>query len=87
MKKILVPAAIAALVSVAPLAALAKTTGDYSGTVKSVNTSNETVTLTDGETFSLDYAGMANQLKPGTTVNLRWEDVNGETRVMRVLPS
>jgi Cu/Ag efflux protein CusF len=78
MKTILVPAAAAALLALAPLAASAKTSGDYSNAViKSVNASARTVTLNDGSSFGYAYAALAQKLQPGAHVSFHWQDING----------
>lgn len=85
MKTILVPAAAAALLALAPMAALAKTSGTYSDAViKSVNPSALTVTLANGNTFGVAYAGLEAQLQPGAHVSLHWQDVNGTSTVTNV---
>lgn len=54
MKTLLVPAAAATLLALAPMAALAKTSTNFSDAViKSINPSARTVTLADGNTYGL----------------------------------
>lgn len=85
MKTILVPAAAAAVLALAPLAASAKTSGDYTGAViKSVNPATTTVTLTDGSSFGYAYASLANKLQPGAHVSFHWQDINGSNVITDV---
>ena len=85
MKTLLVPAAAAALLALAPMAALAKTSTNFSDAViKSINPSARTVTLADGNTYGLNYAGLVGQLQPGAHVNLHVQDVNGANVVTSV---
>lgn len=85
MTKILVPAAVAAMLAFAPLAALAQTGGYYSdATIQSVNPTAMTVKLSDGSEYTVAYAGLLNQLQPGSTVNFRWQDSNGNYEITSV---
>lgn len=87
MQKILIPAAAAVVLGLAPLAASAHTRmyGEFSdAVVKSVNQSALTVTIEGGETFNLGYAGEMAQLQPGAHVALTWQDINGSPTVTKV---
>lgn len=85
MRNYLVPAAAAALFSLAPFAASAVSSGLLSDvTVQSLNTSAQTVTLTDGEVFQLDNAAQATQLQPGAHVTLKWRDADNGYVISRV---
>lgn len=85
MRKILVPAAAAALLALAPLAATARTVGYIdSATVQSVNPSALTVTLSDGSVFNLARASQLDRLKPGDHIAFNWQDSNGSYVITRL---
>lgn len=82
MRNKFVPALLAAVLVSAPLAAMARDSGDFSdAVVKSVNPSALTVTMQDGDVYALNYAAQANQLKPGEHISFHWIDVDGGSRL------
>ena len=88
MRNKFVPALIAAVLVSAPLASMAHTSGYFSNAVvQSVNPSALTVTMQDGNTYALNYAAQANQLKPGEHISFNWIDVNGGSRLTQFQPS
>ena len=88
MRNKFVPALLAAILVSAPLASMARTSGYFSdAVVKSVNPSALTVTMDDGNTYALNYAAQANELKPGQHIAFNWIDVNGGSRLTSFQPS
>ena len=81
MTKFAIPAAIAALIALAPAASMARTVQTFDGTVQSINSSAGSVTLTDGTSYLLGTAALQAQLKPGAHVNLTVKDINGSDTV------
>ena len=75
MKSVFILPAIAALAAVAAPAFAATATG----TVKSVDTSHDSIRLTDGTTFTLAEGSEAEDFKPGTKVVITYSKNNGKS--------
>ncbi|MBX3530432.1 MAG: DUF1344 domain-containing protein [Rhizobiaceae bacterium] len=70
MRTLLIPAAIAALVAATPIAFAAQSA---SGTVKAFDSKAMTLTLNDNQTYMLPNGFKDPGLKPGTKVNISWD--------------
>lgn len=73
MRHLIVPAAAAALLAMAPLAFAAETAH---GTVKAVNTKAMTLTLTNGKLYHLANASVGSGFKAGDKVTVVYDMEN-----------
>lgn len=88
MKTLMVPAAAAALLALAPLAASARTTGYANDAlVQSSNPSALTVTLSNGNSYGVYNGALFNQLKAGSHYNVQWQDINGGMVITHISPA
>jgi Cu/Ag efflux protein CusF len=74
MKKALMLTSVTALAIVSNSAFAANTTG----VVKSVDTSHDSITLTDGNVFTLAEGSEAENFKPGTKVAITFAKKHGD---------
>ena len=51
------------------------------GTIKSISTKNDAITLADGKTYGLPEGIEAEDLKVGEKVQVTYSNVNGKTKV------
>ena len=83
MRIILIPAAAALTLPLAPMAFAGSTglaTGArVSGTVQSVDMQKQTMTMADGHTLSMAYPATLKKLKPGEHISFKVQD-NAETK-------
>lgn len=85
MKRLMIAASAAALLSASSLAALA---AEASGAIASVDTSAGTVTLDSGETFILPSGLDAASLQPGQNVTITYEESgDGQMMATEVAPA
>ena len=78
MRKLLVPAAVAALLATSALS-FAAATQHASGTVKEFDSKAMTLTLADGDTYVLPKAFKNPGLKAGEHVSIKWQ-MSGDKR-------
>lgn len=76
MKKLFVPAALLAAVSLASVAYAA--TMDGSGTIKSINKTAHTITLNDGQVLNFQASVDVSKLKTGEKVSYVYESKDGK---------
>ena len=82
MRTLLLPIASAVLVASASVAFAA----DASGTIKSVDKSNMSLTLDNGDTFQLPSSVDTAILKEGQKVNITYSEENGKMKASEVTP-
>ncbi|WP_164871826.1 DUF1344 domain-containing protein [Solirhodobacter olei] len=88
MKIILIPAAVAAVFSFAPLVASAQDSGDYTGAIiTAIDPAAMTVTFAHGTTHNVLPAALHERLQPGARVDFHWKDINGKWVVTDVTPA
>lgn len=79
--------AVASL-ALAPLQAAARDGGVETGVVvESVDAGSLSVKLNGGATYRIAPAGLLAQMQRGATVNIFWQDINGDRVITRVLPA
>lgn len=74
MKKVLF--VLSALTAIAP--AVSASAATISGTVKSVDSSHDAITLKDGSIYTLAEGSEAEDFKPGTNVMITYDKKNGK---------
>jgi hypothetical protein len=82
MRKVLFPLASAVLLASASIAFAA----DASGTIKSIDKSNMTLTLDNGSTYELPSTLDTANLKEGAKVNVTYSEEDGKMKASEVTP-
>lgn len=82
MRKVLLPLASAVLFASASVAFAA----DASGTIKSIDKSNMSLTLDNGNTYELPSSVDLSNLKEGQKVSLTYSEEDGKMKASEVTP-
>jgi Cu/Ag efflux protein CusF len=84
MKKLMIAASAAALVAVSSLAAYA---AEATGAIKSIDAASMSVTLDDGNVYTLPSGFDAASLKAGDKVTITYDNANGKMTATAVVPA
>jgi len=84
MNRLMIAAGAAALLTASSLTALA---AEASGTIASVDSSEGTVTLDTGETFTLPATVDAAALQVGQQVTVTYEETDGQMTASDIVPA
>ena len=85
MRKLLVPAAAAALLATSALSFAAATQQHATGTIKAYDAKAQTLTLTDGSIYMLPKVFKNPGLKAGEKVSINWEMKGANKTVDQVM--
>ena len=83
MKTLMLTAATAAFVAVATVASAA----DMTGTIESIDTAKDTITLDNGQVFSLPSQAKVASYKVGEKVKVTYTKSNNKMDVSSVIPA
>jgi hypothetical protein len=84
MHKLIVAASAAALMAASTLSALA---AEATGTVQSIDPAAGTVTLADGQTFTLPVEFDTASVQVGQEVTITYEEADGQMNASEILPA
>jgi len=84
MRKLIVAVGAAALFAASSMAALA---ADATGAIQSIDTTTNTVTLSDGTVYVLPAGFDAASIKVGDNVTITFEEADGKMTATEVVPA
>ena len=84
MRKLMIAAGAAALLTASTFAAVA---ADASGAITSIDTAANTVTLDDGKVYGLPIGFDAASIKVGDEVNITFDEADGKMTATEVAPA